>query len=295
MSFSSIGEICDEFHLEYTLDKDVLMKQLTHMQATIHPDTSDTVEGTDNELFTRLSEAKEYLRSKNDAMIPLSELREIASILREKDIISDVQKSERDLLSTLNDNIQMLRKAYMPRRITIGGVIAVVTFIWSFPSTITEHPLFSIYFENLTINDKQLFFTEFFILWAATLLISVLVLINTYTQENQQKNLLHRYENENYQYHLFTSFIESYDGDKFTQKDIEHVIKDDIRNQIKYLFPRWKRYLMRPLGLYHSRFFINIERSVVPRIAETIILRAVEKGIIKKTNDKTWYDTYIIC
>ena len=62
MSFTSKAEICKKFNIDSSLDPAQIIKELTMLQAEIHPDRKLDYTDTDHVRFTLLAEAKSFLR-----------------------------------------------------------------------------------------------------------------------------------------------------------------------------------------------------------------------------------------
>lgn len=288
MKFNSIDEICKEFNIDNTLDTDHIIKELIKRQATIHPDVNPQYSECDKETFSRIEEAKSFLRENSrQTLVPISDLLEIIKTVKNEEIT--VQKEtagmEEIIKKTSSDIIKSIKRIHLPSRITVTSVWTIITLIWAFPSIAMEHPLIG----QLSTFDNMLLSLS--ILWLLSLLIMLFVLLYTYHSERYIKNTLNTLENTDNQYSLFKDFIHYLDyanpnNKEFSKKDLEEYLYTAIRNN-DYLYPSYKQKKL------PNRIFFRI-KEIIPKVSDMIILHALEKGVISKKIEVNWYDTYLI-
>ena len=205
-----------------------------------------------------------------------------------------MEKVEREYNIFFKAKVAQVGKAFLPRKIALGSIIAVLSFIWAFPSVLQDNPLIGQYF--VRGSEQDYYFAFFTMIWLFIVVALSGFLLITFKNENRTKNILHQFEDVNFQYDVFSSFLEKlkqYDVKTFTQKELEEFIYDNF-------FPKAKKNQdlkekkLKGKYLYPLTSFQVYVKEILPKTSEMLILRAVEKGIIKKNDDISWYDRYLI-
>lgn len=283
MEFNSIKDICDEFKLDDTADIQRILKQLTSIQKKVHPDakTIGSYSEQDREVFTRIDEAKKFLRKYNDDdLVPISTVADIIKSINN----NKLEVAHQELNQCHEKNFKRVKSYYLPRKITLGGIMAVVSFVWAFPSVITENPLL----QGLSEYIMRELYMGLAMCWLYAMIICLAILFVVFKKEQYVKNLMYTAENVDFQYEIFSDFIHkkiaefSSDSEDivFTNKEFEKYIFDNLKQDK----PRRK--------ISHS--LNECIREIIPKISDMILLRATEKHIITKSKEISWYDTYII-
>ena len=118
MGYTSVKEICKEFDLPETSDTDELIRQLKLKQASLHPDENNRFSEEDLENFSKIIEAKQFLRkNKNQTMVSASENNDLTREVRfNSDLI--VKHSEilsNDFARTTENVLKNVKKRYFYR------------------------------------------------------------------------------------------------------------------------------------------------------------------------------------
>ena len=290
MGYTSVKEICKEFDLPETSDTDELIRQLKLKQASLHPDENNRFSEEDLENFSKIIEAKQFLRkNKNQTMVSASENNDLTREVRfNSDLI--VKHSEilsNDFARTTENVLKNVKKRYFYRKVTVAVMSGIVTFLWSFPSLILEHPVFGkiISEDVLGYEMYELFYISFTFIWLFALVFALLILSSTYKKESFVKGVLTSLENEDNQGEIFMEFIaqcQECHVEKFDKIKLESFIANKLRMS---LFYKTKE---------DEQLFSGI-KEILPKISELIIFKASEQGLIKKDKKVIgWYDSYII-
>jgi len=277
--FNSKTEICREFNIEFSENTEEIIKKLTKLQQDIHPDITNTDEQISVEM-TRLTEAKKYLRElekSDNQLVSVSAIRDIITAIKNDNYSSNsLENIEKKYLSSCEDKFRSIKKSFLPHKITLSSIMAVISFVWLFPSLLKEHPIVGqIFFNDSLYFSNYLMFTGIwvFIMYGLSALFFVV-----YQKEKRIKHILYQFEDLNFQYNIFLKFLNKNRNESFTQVDLEEYIFKALSENNK----RRKSFLK----LYAQEIF--------PEISKILLLRAVDKGIIVKTDDVSWYDNYVI-
>lgn len=273
MAYTSIDDIRKEFGFDANMNIETMKKELTQMQKELHPDTNDNNTQLDEEQFSQISEAKEFLKKYDGTLVPVSVITDLIQVIKKENEIIKIEKLEANIIKSIEEKLLEINHSYLPRKITAASVIAAITFLWTFPSSLREHPFIGGYFEN-AYDAGYLVLT---LIWLALVIFSIEILVITFTRERRLKNILYDFENLNNQYKIFSLFINEIQNNEFTQQDLEtHIIQHVLIDK--------KR----------ARAISKQIEPIVPQISEMLIIRALEKGIIRKVEKASWYDIYIV-
>lgn len=302
MSFNSVKDICKEFNLDESLSIEEIIAELTKIQGTLHPDKGHDICDDDTEKFTRISNAKKFLRnintsekntSDNDAqLISLSEIKDIIKLVKDidKNVLYEADTLQNSIKNTSAQIIHNYRKKHLVPKITSAGIAAVVTFLWSFPAMITDHPVIN--YLSTTINSSSPLGDNFYLvltyIWLMSLLLSVYTWWICYIRENHTKNILNYLENDDNQYMLFKHFIMTLmvNGNEektFTVPQLQEFLILEIEKHSHSFISKFI-YKINPFEL----------REFCEKISNIIIFKAQEKEIISKDSTKKWHDIYIV-
>ena len=295
MSFTSIQQICDEFQIEDTLDAFELQKKLVQMQRALCLDDDEPLTGEKLIHFTKIDEAIDFSRKhkasmvpNETSMVPIAWVNELVQ-LHKGDTESPLDKIEKKHIAVITSTYSRIKKSFLYRKITVGSIIAVLTFVWSFPSVLTKNPFLEHYF-NLNGEYINRYFYFFFTMgWLWVVFLLVLFLAFTFLKQKRIEKVVDYFKNIDNQFELFSRFMAL--GKKcFMQKDLEQYIVDkSIFLQLpEERLPKEKR------GEYvrRKRFVLEYTNEIIPIVAEMIIQRALDRGVIKKSETPSWYDEF---
>jgi len=308
MVFSSIKEICDEFGLDSALDIPDIIKKLTAIQVSIHPDknSSSTTDEASKEKNARIDEAKSYLRhlasaeqiSNSTVMIPATFINDITDMIGALREITEIQAelpsviTEKKCEDTAESIFIKIRKAFLPQKITLSSIIAVLVFIFSFPKVLAEHPIFEGYFRFSDGGIDIDAFAVFTAVWFFVLCICVFFLVFTFLKQRKIENVIDALKSGKMQYEIYQKFKKHVMEDPqlcmepFHQDNLEKFILETICPEKGK--PEFSR------GLYSwKKSREKYSTEIIPVISELIIQRALEKKVVKESEKASWYDGYI--
>lgn len=283
MVYSSIEQICEEFKIDSSLDIATILNELTRKQKDLHPDVNPTYNEEDLRTFSRINDAKDFIRQLDkNTLVPLSEVMSIIKSINNKELtpVDHEEKMQTGIKIKAQEIVKSIKSYYLPRKLTVAGLLALVSFVWAFPSLLTEHPIFG---EIIFLKDFYWLLTA---IWFFVLLLSVSLLFIVHRNETYIKNILHLLEKPESQYEILSTFIkERHSSSNFTNKELEEYISSCFLPQ-KRMF-KFKSFRI-------PRQLLPYVHEISPQIAEMIVFRALEKGVISKVNAKGWYDVYIV-
>lgn len=283
---NNIKEICREFDIDDSQNIDTIISLLRKQQAELHPDSNNTGETKDYiDRFSRLDEAIDYLRSykienstKSNELSIISEITSLIKQIKEEDSIDKkivlaekrIQNAETAIEECSINIKKTINRKYLPFKITPAAVLAIVTFVWSFPSWLYEHPVLGELIKSSW--DFEFFFT---IIWLATISLSLLIYIFVFIGEKKEKRILDYANDSEFQHKVFEDFLANGTTEKsaFYKKDFMDFVKNRLFNFCK------------------SKAYIS---DISCKIVDLILLTAIEKNIITKSKEPTWDDLYLI-
>ena len=294
--YTSIDEIRKEFGFSENADIETMKKELTQEQKKIHPDVNENYTQEDNKRFSRIAEAKDFLKKYDSTLVPVSVITDLLKVAKKDNEISKIEKLETNIAISVQKKYLEIKHRFLPRKITLGAIMAVVTFLWSFPSALKEHPYFGEFFLEASRASYSGAFIILTALWLMLMIISIGLLWLTFMRESRLKRILYNFENLSNQYEIFSCFINEINNNEFTQQDLDNYIVENLsqsnknKKAYKYSIDVLINNVINRVILVSKSHIENI----VPQISEMLICRALEKGIIQKADKVSWYDTYII-
>mgnify|MGYP004645814865 CR=1 FL=1 len=300
--FNSIEEICDEFKIKYSTDNKEIMDQLRKLQFSVHPDIANPDESKfrderDAEKYYRIEEAKEFIRrnmkaeniSNDKELLTVSEFKKLYSIIKSNEI-SEVKKIENDFNETYETKFKQIKYSFLPKKITIGSIMAVITFIWSFPSVFASNPAIQLLFGGMygEVGNAILTFV-----WLYFMLILLIFLFITFSRETLVKNILYAFKNEKFQYEVLSLYIHNKFGSKeiIDKGEFEKFIMNEVLYNRKSLRGHLKNTTLRNKIPNSTKIYIE---ELIPKLSDMIIHKALEKGLIEKSSVLSWSEKYVI-
>ena len=294
MDFRNIEDIWQEFGLNGLGSRD-LKKELTKLQATLHPDKyggGDFASEEDKEKFLRIDAAIEFLEKQvnngeQTALIPITAVNSLMEIVRELlpvDKSTIMTNAEIRLTDHLTQKIAETKSRSLYPRITVSAVTVTLTTVWLFPSIVKEHIILKAYFDVAS--------PSFAYLWISSVVLTALIWYISKTVETQQKDFQSRLKTEIFQNQLFRKFL-------ITQSDYidweysrlkERILEQEILTHNAELSKEWDEieYIRR----YNLRDTINFDLVGFLRTLNQFIRKAdlsthlgVKSIVVKFTKD----------
>lgn len=249
-----------------------------------HPDNNKEY---NSDYFTELNNDLTYVESliKNsenqNTLVPMNEVLQTLAEIFQAPVKAD--KDPKEVLNEkLSANIQSLflitKKHLRTFRIGSTTVTAIITFLWMFPNQIIEHPLIQMFF-----GDSKYEITRFAmiitVIWLCVLLYTIIIWCSSIRRERIVKAIMERLKLESVQNEIFMNFLDSlYQDRQFSKREFMKYLAwglSEKKNQRKTLN-------------------FNFEEEMVQNMADIILLRAIDYGVIRKIKSHSLIDCYEI-
>lgn len=278
MKFQSIEEIRKEFNFDSSLSEDEIIKELTKLQKKMHPDANPKDADFDVELFSKIKDAKNFLRSSNEQTgISVYDVVDLIYVLLYKKMSSieyEDKLSER-ILSCSERIYKNVKDYYLPKKISLFKLVIITSFLLAIAFFIFNSSYFTSNFHHYTDYFNLTLSLYGFIV----LLTSILLFINIIKKEIFVKSILNEFGNTDLQFEIFQEFIKGRNiREVFAKSDMEEFLKRCII----------KRYF----GRIPDRNIFPYITGIAPKVTDMIIFRAINKGFISEIKD-SWNDEYI--
>lgn len=286
MKTERIEAIRKEYEID-SLDLDEIKVELKRQLAKEHPDNN--AGKCDIENFEKIKDDFEYVESllknnnTNFSMIPMDEVLRAVLDLTKNTQLSKSKKDELQdkLEASIDTQMNNFRKRFKRQRYSLSTVTAILTFLWMIPREIASHPVIQIVINEYNYNIFVLFLT---VLWVFACTLTGVYWLKTAREERMEKNLLERIKLENFQNEIFMGYMNRFKrGDTFS--------KTDFMDHLGYIFDspidRYNLYLMKNRKAY-------VREEVIQGMADIILNRAIEHGVIRKTDSLSLVDCYMV-
>lgn len=244
-----------------------------------HPDNNNNF---NSEYFSELNNDLDYVENlirdseNQNILVPMNEVLQTFAEIFQVSVKKD-EDSKEILNEKLSDNIQsrllITKKHLRTPRICSATIAAIITFLWIFPNQVVEHPLVQMLFGD-TIFAKRVFALGLTVVWFLVLLVAVMFWTRSVSRERREKEIMERFKLESVQNKFFMDFMNN--------KFIVHFSKLEFMG-----------YLAHELSKGQSQNF-EPEEEMVQNMADIILLRAVEYGVIKTIKSHGLIDCYEI-
>lgn len=208
--FTNIDQIKQKFGIAETGLPEI-KKELRKITALLHPDKNGKTEfesETDKETFLSAVSAIEFIDSMENrdnfvstAIIPLP-VNTLIEIIR--DIIPAKENEKKaSVEERLQDQITQrsieIKSHNRYPKLTVSAISVLLTVLWAFPSTVSEHPILSKYIDIAT--------PAFGFLWLLSVILTAVIWYLSKVVETQQKIFQSRLRTEIFQNNIFTDFL----------------------------------------------------------------------------------------
>ncbi|MCI8379194.1 MAG: hypothetical protein HFH72_11870 [Lachnospiraceae bacterium] len=277
----------EEIKAKYNIsagDLDEIRSALKRKLKESHPDNNKEY---NSDYFTELNNDLSYVESlikNSENQNTLVSMNEVLQTLAE--ILQTPVKKDKDAKEVLNEkisaNIQsrllITRKRLRTPRIGSTTVVAIITFLWMFPSQVMEHPLIQMAFGD-TIYATRKFALVITGAWLLTLLYTIMIWGMSIHIERKEKDIMERVKLESVQNEIFMNFLNSISpSKKFSKWDF-----------MKYL-----AYGLSEEQEMRKTLNFKPEEEIVQNIADIILLRVKEYKIISPSKSHDLIECYEI-
>ena len=282
-------ERIDKIRREYMIDSqdlDEIKAELKRRLAKEHPDNNGGV--CNMETIQKINDDSEYVESllknknTNAAIVPVDELlRAVIDITKNTQLSKPKEEELQDkLVASIDTQMVDFRKRFTRPRYSLVTVTAILTFLWVMPEKIASHPVVQFFVDAWVYDDFVVLLT---FLWVFACVITGIYWTMTAQAERIEKNLLERIKLENFQNVIFMRYIKKFKkGATFSKTDFMDYLVNSI-----YSTTEKRMYLTRIRKGY-------VREEVVQSMADIILNRAIEHGVIRKTDSFSLVDCFIV-
>jgi len=197
-----------------------------------------------------------------ETLVPISEvvsaLKDMMQVMPKKEI------DEKELLNmrlseSIHSQISMVKKRQWTYRISSAVVLVIITFLWTFPNQVMDHPLIQMIFNNVWhLTERYVIIITF--IWLFVLLFTIVYWLITIRIERTEKAIVDRLKLESVQNKIFMDFVYKISPEtQFSKEDF-----------IKYLFHEFMMQRTRRLRIL--RF--HLQGDVVQSMADIRIVKS---------------------
>lgn len=272
-----------------------------------HPDNNANF---DSDYFMQLKGDLDYIEEllkKSNSNERLKLVNEVAQLISEVVQLSDKreaaqsqkEKLEKELSISVDNQIMMIKKRRRVTKYSSASILAIITFLWLFPRQAVEHPLMQVLFGDIMTKEFTICITG---VWLLTLGITSSWWLIIIREERKEKEMVSRMKLESAQNEIFMNFLDNFFPEKqFTKLEFMDYLSDGVNivTQIKrrtFLFRGFRRFFYRIIRCFFHRDFGHffLQEEVVQNMADIILLRAKEYGIIKTVKSRSLIECYEI-
>ena len=144
-----------------------------------------------------------------ETLVPISEvvsaLKDMMQVMPKKEI------DEKELLNmrlseSIHSQISMVKKRQWTYRISSAVVLVIITFLWTFPNQVMDHPLIQMIFNNVWhLTERYVIIITF--IWLFVLLFTIVYWLITIRIERTEKAIVDRLKLESVQNKIFMDFV----------------------------------------------------------------------------------------
>jgi hypothetical protein len=286
MDFVSLGQIRTHFDLS-SENPDEIKKELRIIIKTIHPDKNGGVFRTkaDEKYFFEIQNALDYLENINTALVTRQELRALTQVLKDFIPASQSKVNEKALIleTRIDSSIKYFKNNHILPKISTTVISTILTALWLFPKSISEHPVLKNY---LSTNNPL-----FNILWLFAIVACGCTWVILKTFESKDEKIKKGLRLETNINKMFTSFIREYplrdDKNGFIYFDEDALITFIM----DYNFYRYysSRYSLTRLKKF---LFGGIDIDLAQSLCDVIIEKGISRNAIEKVENQSIKVTY---
>ena len=286
----------DKIKEKYDIKSDdlkIIFKELTNRLKSEHPDCKS---GDDAEC-KELIEDRDYIReliSNGAELLVIEEMRSFVRMVQDNQMMvkQDIELHNK-LVNSLNAQMNKFRKNYKHSKYSLAAITAIFTFIWFMPEKIISHPIIKFIMEISDVLGDRESLMFFGVSWICLLMITFHYWTMIAKIEQKEKNILDEIKLESVQNEIFMRYIQSFGAaDRFSKKQFMDYVGNELNKESKY-----KRTGITEIWNAFNRLLriqLEIGEDILQSVADLILHRAVEHGLIEKTDAPSLIDYYVI-
>jgi len=286
--YTSTEQIINDFDLKVSL-KEELRKELKKKLKDCHPDKDGGEFKTtkQKEYFEKISSAINFL----DTPLELSlrqDVGELAKIV--KDIVKTnneenyILKKEEIFTSKIEINVKNYASTHLFPKISSSIIAGILSFLWLFPKSISEHEILSEYFDIKS--------TSFTIFWFFCIIMTAYIWLIFSALELKDKKRKNNLKLESVQNELFNKFLTSLIRHIENESETIEFTKEEFMNFIAGIDKHKNNTVADSLNLILGSPKIDI--GLAQDLSEIILKRMQAKEIVKIKEQKSISDIFIV-
>lgn len=292
MPFQSIDDIVSSFDLKST-DKEFIRNELNQRRVAIHPDKNggQFKSREEENLYSSINEAIEFIDNSNNSqlLIPAKEVTDLIKAVTQLIPNNKTNYIEQEIRDQISSSLVNYSRQLLAPRLGLTAVTAIVSFVFLFPKTVSEHPIL-----KKLLDGKESIFS---LTWLFIMAYTIAYWYITFSREERLKRILSNLKTENLQNRIFEEFFKSEisfrsrysntsnNSNVFSKSDLIQFIRHYFDNR-HIGYSSMRRALEMISILWPSRSII-IDADLAESVAQSIVTRAEGKNIIIKKNLKT--------
>lgn len=294
--YTDLDQIIKDFNLD-SKSKDSIRKELKSRLKKFHPDKNGGEFGSKEQklMFEKISHAIDFIDTPVDVVLR----REITDLTK---VIKDlaIKRNAVDLLSTKEDelykriegNIKSFASTHRFPKITTSVIAGLLSIIWVFPKTITEHQVLS------RIMDTQS--PIFTIFWLVSIIMATQLWLFLSILERKDKERKNSLKIESVQNSLFNEFVRYRIRDERYERNSSMLrfTKEEFMDFIRGFNLRTKKINPQRVNTSSSSGFLfgdsRIDTGLSQDLSDIILGRMQAKELIVIKTQKTISDIYLM-
>jgi len=278
MAFQNIEQIRSAFNIT-ARDPEEIRREIRRQIKIAHPDSAAGTgkQASDTQVLL-LTEALDFLdeRKRMTAVVPVEEVSSLVKALQHLAPLSRTRETETRFSRLADERILDAKRSGRSMRLTLTVMAALLTVLWLFPGLAGSHPVL----RGIIRSDDPVFT----LLWAALLLCTAAVWLVQKLWRQRAVASITDLKLDVTQHRLFRTFVQT-QADQCREALPLRFYQDDF---IRYLEGR--------AGFVagKARGDIQLDTELARHLAETILHRAEDRGMVKKAEGQTLRQQYIL-
>lgn len=291
MSYKTLEQIQKEFDIKSN-DLEFVSKKLKSLQKQV---SLRKIDGefsfpSDEELFGRLSEARQFLKlsHKSGQLVHVDTVKDLVRMVNEQREESTFVRREDRMDSKIDFAISHYRSPVRRPSFTLSSITIVLAFLWSFPENAAKFvgPLG-------TLDSSSSLFSA---IWMCLMGCSGLLWLLVSSREAKAKVQLAKLKNTGIQNSLFEAFAGECQEADFTIDKFAHFIFGRMNGNFRYrhrfttnFVLTYPRNIIRFLGVFSGEL---VSMEVTTGVAELVVEKALSKNMLYLSGAVGFSDIY---
>lgn len=291
MTYKNLEQIQKEFNIKSN-DLEFIGKKLKSLQkqVSLRKTGDEFTDKGDEELFGRLSEARQFLKlsHKNGQMVHVDAVRDLVRLVTEQRVESATVQRESRVETKIDFAISHYRSPVRRQSFTLSGIAVVMGFLWTMPENAVK---FAGPFGTLDSSSPL-----FSMIWMCLMGGAGLLWLLVSSREAKAKTQLAKLKNLGIQNSLFEGFASQYNRADFTSDKFARFIFNKMNGNFRYgnrpitdFVQAYPRKVMRLLGIVPTEL---VDMEVATSVAELVIEKGMSKNMLHLSGSAGLSDVY---